>query len=128
RELSGDQARDMAPLGNVRIRSPLSASHIRSVLSAEPLTIFKPSGDQATEDTPATCPVSVRRRVPESASQILIVLSPYGPPTLARRAPSGDQVRAQLKPGSTCSTSLSCIFQITTPTLLAAASLTPLGL
>ena len=88
---SGDQATQLtSPLCpvSVRIASPVSASHSRTVSSHEPEQSRLPSGDQATPSTSPVCPLSSRSARPLAASHSRIVLSSEQDASIF---PSGDQ-------------------------------------
>ena len=67
---------------------PILASHIRAVLSKDPVATHLPSGDQATLQTRSPCPSSARTTSPVVASQIRAGLSQD---PVATCLPSGDQ-------------------------------------
>ncbi len=67
---------------------PVSRSHIRAVLSQDPVASREPSGEKETELTTPGCPVRVMMVFPDLKSHIRAVL--YLDP-VAIREPSGEK-------------------------------------
>jgi hypothetical protein len=80
RRPSGEQATDdtgpLCPSRGSPTAAPVSASHIRMVLSQDPEMMRRPSGEQATDHTAPLCPSrGSPTAAPVSASHIRMVLS-----------------------------------------------------
>ena len=86
--------RRVVPASSVCRHSPLLASQILTVLSADADASRAESGEKATDLTSALWPLSVCRHLPLLASQILTVLSPDPDPD-ASRAESGEKATDQ---------------------------------